>query len=415
MENQVNPFEVYEKFGGWGIFFALLLPGLPLFFKAISIWSNYRNDSFHLASRRTRRLCVLAEGDSWKTASPVTLQIAVSDALGVVIDDRSIRFVFERHRPISLLKDLKRAGGIVRLDLLGKKFEPARGSKPNAYSYRSKAIATFISGFLPYAAFVLLSPILKNDFPRNDLLLIFCTILLWLPFAFALASTFEAAHRLVEKLDERYPALVPEVDASLKVVPAKTGMLKAFHRAKAGLTEGNIKVFLLFFLFAIFSLVLLYLFADPDAKEKFEFISYAFPCAAGVLAGGALYLSTKRSKMVEQILNASDPGAKKSDEKYFYICSVICLLAGLLAEVLSSKCRSQSVIIVCTAFLLASLFVLVERVLSESKQYGYKSVGVFGWSLTGITTIGALLSLIYLLNHINAFFIYGDSTFICLP
>lgn len=415
MENDANPFGLYEKLGGLGIFLAFLVAALPLCLKAIKLWSNYRNDTFHLANRRTRRLNALAEAEAWKAAAPVTLQLAVSDALGVVIDDRSIRFVFERHRPISLLKDLKRVGGIVRLDAAGRKFEPVNGMKPGARTYRSKSIWTFTSGIFPYSAFVLLSPVLKNTFSRDGLLITFCLILGWLPFAFALSSMFEAAHRIVERLDERYPALKSEAAAAEAIVEGKPGLLGVFDKREKGLTEANIKVFLVGFLLAIVALIFLFLLADPELKEKYEFISYACPCAAGVLAGGALYLSAKKWIRTKEGSSAVDSDTKESDEKYFYICSVICLFAGLLSEVLASKCRPQSVIILCAGFVFTAVAVLIQRVIKQCRASGFKSVGYFGWSLTVIATGGTLLWALYLFKHLGVFFIHYANIFICTP
>ena len=175
-----------------------------------------RASRYTMAERKLKRLLQLSRNGQWRTASPIELQQAASDAVGVELDDRHVRLTFERHRPLAFLRDLRRCMGMIQLTVDGKHFE-SRGLKFRA-SYRRHAVVTWMLGFVPYILFMMVAGTWPGLFSKTVLVTIFTGMLVWVPFTIYMASSFEAARRLVELLDEVYPAYsdahgqVPVVD-----------------------------------------------------------------------------------------------------------------------------------------------------------------------------------------------------------
>jgi hypothetical protein len=106
-----------------------------------------------------------------------------------------------------MFRSLRRAKGKVRLRADTSSFEPWLGLKFERYTYRQHSQFAFFAGFLPCMLALAVGPVLV---PAMGLFTVALIVLAlgWALFGLWVAGGFEAAHRLVEALDETYPAWV---------------------------------------------------------------------------------------------------------------------------------------------------------------------------------------------------------------
>jgi hypothetical protein len=175
---------------------------------------------------RRQRWNKLLEAGGWESTNPLLLEDAFAEAHGYALSDRDIRFALGRSNPSSLLRELRQCKGMVRLTADGAGYAPWRGLKFRRWNYHAHSVAAFVLGYLPFSVLFILAPFLGKllSVPAQVLLLVFTFAVLVL--GLFMASWFEAAHRVVEEVDERYPRWTPgrpECLASNDVVgPATT-------------------------------------------------------------------------------------------------------------------------------------------------------------------------------------------------
>ncbi|HEY0198149.1 MAG TPA: hypothetical protein VGC19_06345 [Rhodanobacter sp.] len=192
-----------------GAFFLYLAFGVSLVlavFKWLHLYSGVRAENLKLSSQRTDRLYKMISDGSWRQASPLALQMAYVDAFGRELDDRFIRFAAGRHRPLPLLRDIRRCIGMVKVSADGSRLVRWRGFKFPRLSYRRHSQMAFLVGFLPYVGLMVGGGYFVRGVPHQTLGFVLGALLVWVPLAMTMANWFESAHRLIEALDEVYPA-----------------------------------------------------------------------------------------------------------------------------------------------------------------------------------------------------------------
>ncbi|MEX1826844.1 hypothetical protein [Luteibacter sp. CQ10] len=166
---------------------------------------------------RTKRWNELLEKGKWRTALPILLEDAFAEAHGYSISDRDIRFSLGRSNTHSLLRDLRQCKGMVRLNENQNAFVSTRGKE--WLSFRQKSILTFVIGYMPFGALFIFAPfIAAKTSPEAQIFLLVFTFLTMALGVFA-AGWLEAAHRVVNGLDLRYPAWGDEMPSSLRDTP----------------------------------------------------------------------------------------------------------------------------------------------------------------------------------------------------
>lgn len=166
---------------------------------------------------RTKRWNELLEKDKWRTALPILLEDAFAEAHGFSISDRDIRFSLGRSNTRSLLRDLRQCKGMVRLNENQSAFVSTRGKE--WLSFRQKSIVTFVIGYMPFGALFIFAPaIAAKTSPEAQIFLLVFTFLTMALGVFA-AGWLEAAYRVVNGLDLRYPAWRDEMPSSLSDTP----------------------------------------------------------------------------------------------------------------------------------------------------------------------------------------------------
>lgn len=189
--------------------------------KWLHLYSGFRAENFKLSSQRTERLFRLVSEGSWRKASPATLMMAYGDAFRRELDDRLIRFALGRHRPLPLLRDLRRCVGMVKIADDGTHLVRKAGFKFKRLSYRSHSQFAFLAAFIPYVLAAMTGKYLVTVTSHHTVGVIFGVLLLgWIPTMMVLANAFETAHRLVEVLDDVYPVWDDNPSASAFATPA---------------------------------------------------------------------------------------------------------------------------------------------------------------------------------------------------
>ena len=153
----------------------------------------------------------MLEKERWRTAAPIALQDAFTGRFGYELDDGQIRFSLGRTNALDLLRNLRTAKGMIRLKSDGTGFERWKGLKKEARSYRWHSVVAFAIGYVPFVVLTLVGGYLSKAIGNKEVM-IWITIVV---FAWTLALVFaaifyESAHRVVETLDERCPAWVPD-------------------------------------------------------------------------------------------------------------------------------------------------------------------------------------------------------------
>lgn len=192
-------------------------------------WKTYytvRTAGLRLSSARGRRFNKLIKKDRWRKASPAELESAFAEAFGYRIEDRHIAFALDRHCSLALFSELRRCEGLVRITPDGQRFEHWRGFKLKRWSYRAHSRASFLFGFLPIALFIVGTFPMQARFsdPALITMLTFDTLMVcaWGVMTLLVSGWFEAAHRVVEEVDELYPSRKP-AGHSAKVHDAGNG------------------------------------------------------------------------------------------------------------------------------------------------------------------------------------------------
>lgn len=205
-----------------GLFFGYLAFGVSLVlaaFKWLHLYSGVRAENFKLSSQRTDRFYKMVSDGSWRQASPIALQMAYVDAFRRELDDRFIRFALGRHRPLALLRDLRRCIGMVKVAADGSRLLRWRGLKFPQLSYRRHSQIAFLAGFVPYVLLMIGGGYFAHAVSHQLLGFVLGAVLAWVPLTMTMAGWFEAAHRLVEALDEVYPAWIEDPDAVVLLTP----------------------------------------------------------------------------------------------------------------------------------------------------------------------------------------------------
>lgn len=206
-------------------------------------WKTYysvRTTGLRLSSTRARRFNKLIKKDRWRKASPTELESAFAEAFGYRLEDRHIAFALDRHCSLALFRELRRCDGLVRISPDGKRFEHWRGFKYKRWSYRCNARVAFCIGFLPVALFIMGTFFMTGRFSDQALIakLALDTFMLcvWCAATLMVSGWYEAAHRVVEEMDDLYPRRKPE-GKNAKVREAVDG--DGPHFASAGGAEGE--------------------------------------------------------------------------------------------------------------------------------------------------------------------------------
>lgn len=200
---------------------------------AVRLWWHYRSGALRHSQLRTKRLYTLVSKPSWRSSHPLLLQLAVLDALKVALPDHVTRFALERHNSWRMLRDCKDAIGLANLQFDGNVFEDTRKRFRFSYRRTSRWLHVLVTG--SYGVFFLVAPYL----PEFVSILIFAAGLGVVPFAFWLALQCEAADRLINRMDELYPALeYTQADTSkLPIQRSKISSIPSGRRSNARRSE----------------------------------------------------------------------------------------------------------------------------------------------------------------------------------
>jgi len=207
----------------------VIAPAVLGAFHWFRLYHGVRVDRFRLSSQRTKRFYALVQSGAWRKAPPVGLQMAFIEAYGYELDDRHIRFALGRHHSLSLFRDLRRCAGMIRLDDEQKGFKHWRGLKSPRRTYRAHGQIAFALGFVPYVLFMLSAAFLATIFSKETVALIMIVLVAWCLTTMFLANGFESAHRVVDALDDLYPAWNPveSVPASASEPPSSDGVARS--------------------------------------------------------------------------------------------------------------------------------------------------------------------------------------------
>lgn len=159
--------------------------------------------SLRLSKQRMKRLYDLAASGRWHGAHPIAWQIAVSDALRCTLDGRIIEMAFSRHNSMRMLIDSKYALGIVKINSNGNGFlDDRKMPKPSLKRTARVLHVVSISPWI-FAAIAMYTPWASAGFLLGAAIVgvVYTPLFTWL------AVCVEAARRLVEELDERYPLI----------------------------------------------------------------------------------------------------------------------------------------------------------------------------------------------------------------
>jgi hypothetical protein len=175
---------------------ALVLPilGLLLLYKVRSL-------ALRLSKERMKRLYDLTKSGRWRHADPIAWEIAVSDAFRCVLDGRAIKMALSRHNSMRMLSDCKYALGIVRLDSDGSGFVDNRYFARPSLKWTARGLH-----LISISPWIIAAILIYTPFASPGLLVAIAVVgLIYTPVFTWLALCIEAAKRLVEELDQRYP------------------------------------------------------------------------------------------------------------------------------------------------------------------------------------------------------------------
>lgn len=179
---------------------ALVLPilGLLLLYKVRSI-------ALRLSKERMKRLYDLTKSGRWRNADPIAWEIAVSDAFRCVLDGRAIKMALSRHNSMRMLSDCKYALGVVRLDPNGLGFVDNRYFAQPSLKWTARGLH-----LISISPWVIAAILIYTPFASPGLLVAIVAVgVIYTPVFTWLALCVEAAKRLVEELDRRYPLIEP--------------------------------------------------------------------------------------------------------------------------------------------------------------------------------------------------------------
>lgn len=154
---------------------------------------------------RRKRWNKLLQNNKWRTANPLVLEDAFVEAHGYSLSDRDIRFALGRSNTRSLLRELRQSKGMVRLTADESGYAHWRGLKFKRWSYHSHSVAAFVLGYLPFTVLFLGAPVIGKHMPAGVQIGLLVMTFAVLIMGLFMASWFEAAHRVVEEVDDRYP------------------------------------------------------------------------------------------------------------------------------------------------------------------------------------------------------------------
>ena len=152
---------------------------------------------------RTKRWNRLVEKGAWKTVVPIILEDAFADAYGYSLSDRDIRFSIGRSNSRALFRDLRQCKGMVRLRPDASGFDAV---KPRTrLSFRKTSIAVFAMGYVPLGALFVFAPFVASRTTAREQVLLLIATFFGMVMSLVVAGWLEAAHRVVEELETRYP------------------------------------------------------------------------------------------------------------------------------------------------------------------------------------------------------------------
>lgn len=173
-----------------------------------------------LGRRRTQRWQALLEGDAWRTCHPLVLEEAFTEAYGYELSERDIRFALGRRNPRALFRVLRLCKGMVRLNDEGTAYTHWRGAKVPRWSYMHHAWLVHALGYVPFVVLFFGSSIARHLALSGQWALIGGAVIWWF-MNLVCAAWFEAAHKVVAELDERFPVWgSPVQGASSSATPA---------------------------------------------------------------------------------------------------------------------------------------------------------------------------------------------------
>lgn len=178
--------------------FALVLPmlGLLLLYKVRSI-------ALRLSKERMKRLYDLTKSGRWRNADPIAWEIAVSDAFRCLLDGRAIKIALSRHNSMRMLSDCKYALGIVRLDPDGLRFVDNRFFARPSLKWTARGLH-----LVSISPWIIAAILIYTPFAKPGLLAAIAAVgVIYTPVFTWLALCIEAAKRLVDELDRRYPLI----------------------------------------------------------------------------------------------------------------------------------------------------------------------------------------------------------------
>lgn len=180
----------------WVVFLVAPVLGLLLLYKVRVI-------ALRLSKQRMKRLYELTKSGQWRNADPIAWQIAISDGFRCTLDGRVIAMALSRHNSMRMLIDCKYALGIIRLHPEGLGFVDNRQFSRIDLKWTARGL--HLISVSPWIAVAIVT---YTPFASPGLLLALVVIgMVYTPVFTWLALCVEAARRLIEELDGRYPLI----------------------------------------------------------------------------------------------------------------------------------------------------------------------------------------------------------------
>ena len=180
----------------WALALVLPVLGLLLLYKVRVI-------ALRLSKQRMKRLYDLTKSGQWRNADPIAWQIAISDGFRCTLDGRMIEMALSRHNSMRMLSDCKYALGIVNLNTDGVGFIDNR-----KFAWPSLKLTAIGLQFISIAPWVIAVILIYTPFASPELIFALSVIgLIYTPVFTWLALCLEAARRLTEGFDKRYPLI----------------------------------------------------------------------------------------------------------------------------------------------------------------------------------------------------------------
>ncbi|MCA8296887.1 hypothetical protein LGN19_24140 [Burkholderia sp. AU30198] len=156
---------------------------------------KFRFGSLRLAQGRTKRLYdIMNRKNGGHTASSGALQLATKDMLGVELPGDAIRFALQRDSPLTLLRNIKQAGLLVKFRADEQCFEDARIRPKLSFQHIFHIAMALIVA--PYLGLILFGVVLKLVDPIAVAVL-FTLDLIAMPALTLVALRADAARRLL--------------------------------------------------------------------------------------------------------------------------------------------------------------------------------------------------------------------------